>query len=181
MSKHIWKIPLFTSDFGDAEFDAVQKPLRDDWLTLGAVTTKLEADLAAALGARHVVAVTNGTAALHLALAAAGVGPGDEVIVPALTFVASANAARYCGARVVFADIVGEKDLTLDPADVERKITSKTKAIVAVHYAGFPTDLDALAALAKEHSLRIIEDCAHCFEGTLDGERPGGHSDAAEP
>lgn len=158
-----WKIPLFDTDFGPAELEAVQRPVKDGWLTLGPRTTELEAFFADLVGARHAIALTNCTSALHLSMVAAGVGPGDEVIVPSLTFVASANAVRYCGGKVVFADIVGEHDLTLDPEDVRRRITARTKALVTVHYAGFPSAVGELQAIAAEHGLALVEDCAHAL------------------
>jgi len=168
-----WRIPLFKPEFGADELDAVQRPLRNQWLTMGPITAELEAEFRRRSGAGAAIAVTNGTAALHLALLATGVNPGDEVIVPSLTFVASANAARYCGAKVVFCDIRGEDDLTLDVRDVERKMTCRTKAIVAVHYAGFPADMRPLVALAAAHNVVVIEDCAHALISHLDGKTLG--------
>ena len=164
-----WTIPLFKPEFGPDELEAVQRPLRQQWLTMGPITAELEDAFRRRTGAGEAIAVTNCTAALQLALLANGVGPGDEVIVPALTFVASANAARYCGAKVVFCDIVGAHDLTLDVRDVERKISPRTKAIVAVHYAGFPVDMCALMALATKHQVAVIEDCAHALFSQLEG------------
>lgn len=156
-----WKIPLFAPDFGPAELEAVQSPIREAWLTMGPQVGRLEEKWAAYTGARHAVAVTNATAALHLAAITAGLGPGDEVLCPALTFVASANGPRYAGARPVFVESKGPDDLNLDPQDCLRKITSRTKAIMVVHYAGFPADMDAILAIAKEHGLVVIEDSAH--------------------
>lgn len=165
-----WLIPLFKPEFGPDELEAVQRPLRQQWLTMGPITAELEDGFRQRTGAGAAIAVTNCTAALHLALLANGVGPGDEVIVPALTFVASANAARYCGAKVVFCDIAGATDLTLDVRDVERKLSPRTKAIVAVHYAGFPVDMRALMALATKHHVAVIEDCAHALFSQLEGQ-----------
>jgi len=156
-----WKVPLFEVDFGKAELEAVARPIREGWVTMGPRVAELEESWQAHTGARHAVAVTNGTAALALCAVAAGVGPGDEVLCPTLTFVASANAVRYTGAEVVFVESKGEHDLTLDPADCARKITSRTKAIMAVHYAGFPADMGALLELSREHDLVILEDAAH--------------------
>src|SRR5215207_1251872 len=135
-------IPLFDIKLSDEEVDAVAEALRSGWLTQGPRTEAFEREFAQDLGARHVVALSSCTAALHLAYLAAGVGPGDEVIVPAITFVATANAARYCGATPVLADVRGPRDLGIDPADVERRITPKTKAVCAVHYAGYPAAMD---------------------------------------
>ena len=135
--------------------------LESGWLAAGEVTERFERAFAERSGVRHAVAVTNGTAALHLAHLLAGVGRGDEVLCPALTFVASANAARYAGAEVVFADAIGPGDLTLSPADVERKITPRTRAIVVVHYAGFTCRMEEIGEIAERHGIAVIEDCAH--------------------
>lgn len=169
----MWKIPLFDGEFGDAELDAVQRPLRENWLTMGQITREFEETFASLSGAANAIAVSNGTSALHLSLLANGVGAGDEVICPALTFVASANAARYCGARVVFADIVGENDLTMDPADVRKRVTPKTRAIMAVHYASFPAHTNELLDIAREHDLVLVEDCAHALFTKINGRTLG--------
>ena len=118
--------------------------LRSGWLTMGPRTQEFEQVFAEHLGCEHAIALANCTAALHLAYLAAGVGPGDEVIVPPITFVATAAAARYCGAEPVFADIKGNHDLGIDPEDVARKVTPRTKAVCAVHYGGYAADLAAL-------------------------------------
>jgi len=156
-----WRVPLFEPDFGEAELAAVARPVREGWLTMGPRVAELEAAWQAHTRAQHAVAVTNGTAALCLCALAAGLGPGDEVLCPTLTFVASANAVRFMGAEVVFVESKGEHDLTLDPADCARKITPRTKAIMVVHYAGFPADMGALLALSREHDLLLLEDAAH--------------------
>lgn len=161
LSASPWRIPLFAPDFGPAELEAVRRPIEDGWLTMGPQVARLEESWAAHTGAKHAVAVANGTAALHLAALAAGLGVGDEMLCPTLTFVASANAARYVGARPVFVESKGPDDLNLDPQDCLRKITPRTKAIMAVHYAGFPADMEALLAIAREHGLVLIEDSAH--------------------
>ncbi|RME21353.1 MAG: DegT/DnrJ/EryC1/StrS aminotransferase family protein [Deltaproteobacteria bacterium] len=167
------RVPLFDLDLGPREQHAVQETLRSGWLTLGPTTARFEAAFAAATGAGHAVAVSSGTAALHLALAALGVGPGDEVICPALTFVATANAIRYVGATPVFCDIRGPDDLNLDPADVDRRITDRTRAVIAVHYAGYPADMPALASLCDAHGLWLVEDAAHACISRLDGRACG--------
>ena len=169
----MWKIPLFATDFGEAELEAVRKPVKDGWLTMGPITSELESHFSSMLGVKHSIAVTNCTCALHLALLSQGVGHGDEVIGPAMTFIASVNAARYCGAKVVFADIIGEEDLTLDPDDVKRKITPRTKAIVVVHYAGFPAQMEALSEIAREYGLSVVEDSAHSLITTVNGKALG--------
>ena len=172
-----WRVALSDITLGDEEEQAVLEVLRSRWLTMGPKTAAFEAQFAAAVGSRHAVAVSNGTASLHLALLAVGVGPGDEVIVPALTFVATANAVLYCGARPVFADIVGQGDLLLDPQDVQRKITPRTRAVMPVHYGGYACDMDALSALATEHGFRLVEDAAHAPGSTWRGRPIGSTAD----
>jgi dTDP-4-amino-4,6-dideoxygalactose transaminase len=154
-------VPLFDVRLSDEQVEAVADTLRSGWLTLGPRTADFEAAFAAQLGSRHAVATSSCTAALHLAYLAAGVGPGDEVIVPAITFVASAAAARYCGATPVFADVVGAHDLGIDPAHVAELIGERTKAVCAVHYAGYAADVAALRAVCDRHGVALIEDAAH--------------------
>jgi dTDP-4-amino-4,6-dideoxygalactose transaminase len=156
-----WKVPLAEVKLGPEEIAAVTEVLTSGWLSMGPKTQEFEGRFAHFLKVRHALAVTNGTAALHLACQVLGLGPGDEVLCPALTFVASANAILYTGARPVFVDINGPHDLNLSVADAARKVTARTRAIMAVHYAGYPCDLDGLAALARRQGLKIIEDCAH--------------------
>ncbi|TMK97228.1 MAG: DegT/DnrJ/EryC1/StrS family aminotransferase, partial [Actinobacteria bacterium] len=129
-------------------------------------------------GAEGAVAVANGTAALHLACLALGVGPGVEVIVPTLTFVASANAVALSGGRPVFADSIGPDDLSIDPADVERRITPATRGVMCVHYAGYPCQMDALLDLCDRHGLFLIEDAAHAPGASWDGRALGTIGDA---
>ena len=154
-------IPLFDIRLAEEEIEAVAEALRSGWLTMGPRTEAFEEEFSRHLGARHAVALASGTAALHLAYLAAGVGPGDEVVVPSLTFVATAAAARYCGATPVFADIRGSYDLGIDPDDVEARIGSRTKAICAVHYGGYLADVDRLRELAESRGIALIEDAAH--------------------
>jgi dTDP-4-amino-4,6-dideoxygalactose transaminase len=156
-----WKVPLADVNLGPEEIAAVTTVLKSGWLSLGPKTQQFETEFARFLGVKHAFAVANGTAALHLAGEAAGLKAGDEVLCPALTFVASANAILYTGARPVFVDIIGPQNLNLSVADAAGKITGRTKAIMAVHYAGYPCDLDALRDLAQRHGLALIEDCAH--------------------
>lgn len=157
----MWKYPLSDLTFGPEEEEAARAVIASGWLTMGERTAEFERRLGEALGSPRVLAVTNCTAALHLAYVALGLGPGDEVICPSLTFVATANAALLCGATVVLADVVGEHDLGIDPADVVRKITPRTRAIAVVHYAGYPCDMDAIRAIAAERGLAVVEDAAH--------------------
>jgi dTDP-4-amino-4,6-dideoxygalactose transaminase len=128
---------------------------------MGPKTQEFEAQFAEFLGVRHALAVANGTAALHLACQVLGLQAGDEVLCPALTFVASANAILYTGARPVFVDILGPPNLNLSVADAASKVTPRTRAIMVVHYAGYPCDMDAVQDLAQRYGLKIIEDCAH--------------------
>jgi dTDP-4-amino-4,6-dideoxygalactose transaminase len=164
-------VPLFDLALRDDEIAAVGETLRSGWLTMGPRTAEFEAAFAEQLGVAHAIALSNATAALHLAYLAAGVRAGDEVIVPAFTFVASAAAVRYCGAEPVFADVLGQHDLGLDPGDVEACITSRTKAVCVVHYAGYPAAVEELRTLCDEHGLALIEDAAHAPSARA---RPGG-------
>jgi perosamine synthetase len=154
------------------DIEAVVSVLRSDWLTTGPRIAEFEHDFAAATGAAEAVAVSSGTAALHLAMLALKIGPGDEVIVPSLTFAASANCVVYCGGTPVFAD-VDPDTLLLDPACAERLVTPRTRAIVAVDYAGQPCDYDALRALADRHSLALVADACHSL-GAAEHGRPVG-------
>lgn len=158
-----WKVTICEPTLDQCELDAVIKVVKSGWFTMGEVTKRFEADFATALGVKHCFAVANGTAALHLANLALDIQAGDEVICPALTFVASANASRYTGADVVFADSVSENDLSIDPRHIESLITKRTKAITVVHYAGFGCDMDAIMAIARKHNLKVIEDSAHAI------------------
>jgi dTDP-4-amino-4,6-dideoxygalactose transaminase len=146
---------------GDEHVAAVEATLRSGWLTMGPRTQAFEEEFAAHLGVRHAVAVSSCTAALHLAYLAAGVGPGDEVIVPAITFVAGAAAARYCGATPVFADVGGQHDLGIDPDSVAERIGARTKLVCAVHYAGYPADVERLRELCDAGGVALVEDSAH--------------------
>jgi len=167
------EIPLFDLRLEPEDLDAVAQTLRSGWLTMGPRTAALEAAFAEHLGARHAVAVSSCTAALHLAYLGAGVGPGDEVIVPSLTFAATANAVIYCGATPVFADILGQHDLSIDPDEVEARITERTKAVAVVHFAGYPAPVQRLAALCEARGLVLIEDAAHAPSATCAGRKLG--------
>lgn len=164
-----WQIPLSDIDLGPEEITAVQKVLESRWLTMGAVTQEFEREFARFTGARHAIAVTNATAALHLACIVAGVQAGDEVIVPSLTFVATANAVRYEGAVPVFADIESEDNLNISPNSIRENITGRTKAIIVVHYAGYACDMPHILEIAKEFGLVVIEDAAHASGAQLEG------------
>lgn len=168
-----WKIPLFDLDFGDEETRAVVEVLNSRWLTMGERTQEFESAFSAFVDSRHAFAVSNGTTALHLALAAAGIGPGDEVILPSLTFVATANAVLYTGATPVFADIVSTDDLTIDPEAVKALITPNTKAIMVMHYAGFPCHMAEIMGIAKSNNLFVFEDAAHAPGAKINGKSCG--------
>jgi dTDP-4-amino-4,6-dideoxygalactose transaminase len=157
----MYKIPLFDLNYGAEEEQAVLETLRSKWISTGPKTAAFEADFAAMLGVRHALALSNCTVSLHLALKILGIGRGDEVICPSLTFVATVNAIRYVDAVPVFADICGVTDLTIDPEDIRSKLTDRTKAIVVMHYAGFPCAMDEIMGIAHEHGLKVIEDACH--------------------
>jgi dTDP-4-amino-4,6-dideoxygalactose transaminase len=158
---------------GDEEIAAVAETLRSGWLTTGPRAALLEERAAAYFGADHVLAVASGTAAMHLALLALGVGPGDEVITSPITWPATANVIEHCGARPVFCDVRAD-DLNLDAALVPELVTERTKAILPVHLAGQPCDLAPLLALG----VPVVEDAAHAFESAYRGRRIGSISDA---
>ncbi|HEX2253632.1 MAG TPA: DegT/DnrJ/EryC1/StrS family aminotransferase [Thermoanaerobaculia bacterium] len=163
-------------DVGEAEIAAVVEVLRSGWLTTGEKARQFEERFAAAVGARHAVAVSSCTAALHLALEAAGVGPDDEVIVPTMTFAASAEVVRYLGARPVLVDSL-PGDHTLDPAAVDRAVTAATRAIVTVDFAGQPPRLDAVMETARRRGLVVVDDAAHAFPAGYQGRAVGTITD----
>jgi dTDP-4-amino-4,6-dideoxygalactose transaminase len=167
------ELPLFDLRLTQQDLDAVAEVLRSGWLTMGPRTAAFEEAFAAQLGARHAVALSSCTAALHLAYLGAGVGPGDEVIVPSFTFAATANAVLYCGATPVFADIVSRERPYLDPQDVERRITQKTKAVCVVHYAGYPAAVESLRELCDARGLALIEDVAHAPSASVADRKLG--------
>lgn len=169
-------LPYGRQSLGEDDIQAVVGALRSGWLTTGPKVSEFEEAFATAVGARFAVAVSSGTAALHAAAFAAGIGPADEVITTPMTFAATANCVRYQGGMVVFADV--HKDtLNLDPAKVEALVTPKTKAIIAVDFAGQPSDMDDLNALASRHGLTVIEDAAHALGATCRGRRVGALAD----
>ncbi len=169
-------IPYGRQCIDEEDIQAVAAVLRSDFLTTGPAVGEFEEALAKIAGAPYAVAIANGTAALHAAAAVAGIGPGDEVITSPITFAASANCALYVGATPVFADI-DEKTYNIDPADVERKITPRTKAIIPVHYTGQPCDMDALADIAGRHKLTLIADGAHAVGASYKGKAAGSLAD----
>jgi dTDP-4-amino-4,6-dideoxygalactose transaminase len=173
MSNPPWVVPLSDVVGDDELVDAAVAAVRSGWWSTGPRVAALESEFAAFSGARHAIAVANGTAALHLSFLAAGVGQGDEVIVPSLTFVAAANAIRHAGATPVFCDIRGASDLNLDPADVEAAISERTKAICVLHYGGFACDISAIQDIARRHDVILIEDAAHAVAGYAHGAMCG--------
>lgn len=154
------------------DIQAVVNVLRGEWITQGPTVEAFERKVAEYCGARYAVAMSSGTAALHAACLAAGIGPGDEAITSPITFAATANAVVYCGGRPVFADIRPDT-LTIDPADIEHRIKPSTKAVLAVDFAGLPADMDAIRAIARRHNLIVIEDAAHALGARYKG-RPVG-------
>ncbi|MFC4931129.1 DegT/DnrJ/EryC1/StrS family aminotransferase [Massilia sp. GCM10023247] len=171
-------LPFALPDIGEEEIGAVVECLRSGWVTTGPATRRFESAFRDYLGADvQAISVNSATAGLHLALESLGIGPGDEVIVPTLTFTATAEVVRYLGAQPVLVD-VDAGTLNMSPAAVEAAITPRTRAIVPVHYAGMACDMDAILAIARRHALRVVEDAAHAFPtryrgrlvGTLDSD-----------
>ena len=169
----MWKVPLFDLNFDEEEEKAVLEVIKSKWISSGQKVKEFEKEFKTMVDANYAVAVSNCTAALHLAMITAGIKEGDEVIVPSMTFVATVNVVRYVGAIPVFADIVSEKDLTIDPNDVENKITDKTKAIIVMHYAGYPANMDKIIGIAKKYNLLVIEDAAHAPASFYNGKHLG--------
>ena len=172
------RIPLSAPDITQAEIDAVTAVLRTPYLSQGPELAAFEAALAAFHGVDHAVAVSSGTAGLHLALLTLGVGEGHEVIVPSFAFVALANTVRQARATPVFAEI-DAMTLNLDAAEVERAITPRTRAMVVVHTFGVPAEMDALEAIARRHGVALIEDACEAMGAEFDAQRVGGFGDLA--
>lgn len=158
------------------DIDAVMEVLRSDYLTTGPKVAEFEQVVADYTGAKHAVAVANGTAALHIACMAAGIGEGDEVITTPVTFAASANCALYCGAKPVFADIKADT-YNIDPEQIEQKITEKTRAVIPVHFTGQPCEMEEITRIAKKHGLLVIEDGAHALGAAYKNQKIGSVSD----
>jgi UDP-4-amino-4,6-dideoxy-N-acetyl-beta-L-altrosamine transaminase len=169
-------IPYGRQTIEEDDIEEVVKILRSDFLTTGPKVEELEQAVKDYTGAKYAVAISNGTSALHAACYAAGIGPGDEVITTPLTFAASANCVKYCGGTPVFAD-VDANTYNIDPEDIRRKITDRTKAIIPVHLAGQPCDMDAIHQIAKEYNLIVIEDGAHALGSVYKGKKVGTLSD----
>lgn len=156
-----YKIPLFDLNYDEREAKAAYDVIKSGWISTGPKCKEFEDKFSEMLGCKYAVSLANCTAALHLALIILGIKQGDEVIVPSLTFVATANAVRYVGANPVFADVVSSDNLTIDPEDVRAKVTTKTKAIIVMHYAGFPCLMDEIMEIAQKHNLKVMEDACH--------------------
>ena len=169
-------IPYGHQTIEEDDIQAVVDVLRSDFLTTGPVVEKFEQKVAEYVGANYAVAVSNGTAALHVACLAAGIGEGDEVITTPITFAASANCVLYCGGTPVFADI-NPVTYNIDPEDIERKITDKTKAIIPVHFTGQPCEMDEIRQIAEKYHLTVIEDGAHALGAEYKGKKIGAFSD----
>lgn len=169
-------IPYGRQSIDDADIEAVVKVLKSDYLTTGPAVAAFEKKVADYVGAKYAVAVSNGTAALHVACLAAGIGEGDEVITTPITFAASANCVLYCGGTPVFADIDPDT-YNISPEELEKKITSRTKAIIPVHYTGQPCDMDAILEIAHKHDLLVVEDGAHALGAVYKGKKIGSIAD----
>lgn len=157
----MYRIPLFDLNYGKEEEQAVLETLKSKWISMGPKCAELEKKFAEMLQVKYACAVTNCTAALHLACCVLGIGKGDEVICPSLTFAATVNCIRYVGAVPVFADIYGNDNLCMDAEQIEELITDRTKAIIPMHYAGFPCDMHKIIELSRKYSLYVIEDACH--------------------
>jgi dTDP-4-amino-4,6-dideoxygalactose transaminase len=168
-----WKVLLSDLQVDEEILDAAREALGSKWWSMGPRVAEFEERFAEFCGARHGIAVANGTAALHLALLALGCGPGDEVVLPSLNFVAAANTVSHTGAEPVLCDIRGPHDLNLDPNDLERAIGERTKAIIALHYGGHPCDMEAVSEIAERYGLVVIEDAAHAPGATWRGRGCG--------
>jgi dTDP-4-amino-4,6-dideoxygalactose transaminase len=168
-----YKIPLFDLNYGKLEENAVLEVLRSRWISMGEKTAAFESAFAQHLGVKHVIALNSGTAALHLAMLILGIGNNDEVIVPSLTFVATVNAVKSVGANPIFADITSFEDFSIDPDDVQTKITSRTRAIIVMHYGGFSCNMDKILNITKKNGIFVIEDAAHAPCSEYKGKRLG--------
>lgn len=174
-----YKIPLFNLNFDGREAQAAYDTIKSGWISTGPKCEELEKMFVDMFHVDYAVSMSNCTDALHLCCLVCGVEPGDEVICPSLTFAASANCIRYAGATPVFCDIVGPTHINIDPKEIEKKITSKTKAILVVHMAGFPCQMDEIMAIAKKHNLKVIEDACHGPLSEYKGKKLGTIGDCA--
>ena len=157
----MYKVPLFDLNFGEEEAKAAYDTIKSGWISTGAKCLAFEDKFAQMLGSKYALTMANCTTSLHLAMILRGVKEGDEVLCPSLSFVATANAIKYVGAKPVFCDIVGLDNLTISADEIEQKITAKTKAIIVMHFAGFACEMDRIVEIAKQNNLKIIEDACH--------------------
>jgi len=170
-------IHISSPDLKGQETAYVTEAVESTWISsAGKFVSEFESAFADLVGVRHAIATNNGTTALHLALAALGIGPGDEVVVPALTYIATANAVTYCGATPVLAD-VDLATMNLDPGDFERRVTSRTRAVIPVHLYGQPADMQSICAVARAHDVVVVEDAAEAHGATIDGRAVGSIGD----
>lgn len=174
-----YKIPLFNLNFDECEAQAAYDTIKSGWISTGPKNSELEQVFMDMWKVKYAVSMSNCTSALHVCCMVCGFGPGDEVICPSLTFAASCNCIRYVGATPVFADIVSLDHINIDPADIERKITPKTKGIIVVHMAGFPAKMDEIMAIAQKYKLKVIEDACHGPLSEYKGKKLGIIGDCA--
>lgn len=174
-----YQIPLFNLNFDEREAKAAYDTIKSGWISTGPKNEELEKMFIEMWKVNYAVSMTNCTAALHICCKVCDLGPGDEVLCPSLTFAASVNCIRYVGATPVFCDIVGSDHINIDPQDMERKITPKTKAVVVVHMAGFPARMDEIMAIARKHNLKVIEDACHGPLSEYKGKKLGTIGDCA--
>jgi len=156
-----YKIPLFKLNFGEKEIEVVTETIRSKWISMGPKCEELEQLFVDMFNVNYAVSMSNCTDALHLACLLCDIKPGDEVLCPSLTFAASVNCIKYVGATPVFCDIESPNHINIDPFEIKKKITSKTKAIIVIHMAGFPAKMDEIMVIAKKHNLKVIEDACH--------------------
>lgn len=168
-----YNIPLFSLNYGQEEMDAVLEPIKNNWISMGPKCMELEKKFSEMLGVRYACAVTNCTAALHLACYVLGISQGDEVICPSLTFSATVNCIKYVGATPIFCDVVSYDDFGLDTDMLEALITDRTKAIIPMHFAGFPCNMEQILKIAKKYNLYIIEDACHGPLSEYEGKKLG--------
>ena len=174
-----YKIPLFNLNFDGKEAQVAYDTIQSGWISTGPKCEELEKMFVDMFHVGYAVSMSNCTDALHLCCLVCGVGPGDEVLCPSLTFAASANCIRYAGATPVFCDIVSPDHINIDSQEIEKKITAKTKAILVVHMAGFPCKMDEIMAIAKKHNLKVIEDACHGPLSEYKGQKLGTIGDCA--
>lgn len=172
----VQEIPFHRAAVGEEEIAAISEVIRSGWLTMGPKTVEFEARFASYIGAPHAIAVSSGTAALHLALDAVGIQPGDEVLIPATTFTATGEVVKYLGARPVIVDIEPQT-MNIDVLDAAAKVTRRTRAIIPVHLAGLPCDMNEIQSLARAHRLHVIEDAAHALPSSYNGRAIGNISE----